>query len=59
MSNIDSPCIAACSLNADKICRGCFRSLAEISQWGQADKGEKIKILNNSNARKKERFAAY
>ncbi|MGB5444643.1 MAG: DUF1289 domain-containing protein [Psychromonas sp.] len=58
MSNIDSPCIAACSLNKDNICQGCFRSLAEISRWGQADQEQKIKILNNSKLRKKGQICA-
>ncbi|WP_372881801.1 DUF1289 domain-containing protein [Psychromonas sp.] len=56
MGNIKSPCIAACSLNKDKVCLGCFRSLAEISLWGQADQEQKIKILNNSKLRQKGSF---
>ena len=32
-----SPCISKCTLNNEKICTGCFRSLNEISLLSQVD----------------------
>lgn len=32
---MDSPCVASCKLNADKICVGCFRHIDEIVDWNK------------------------
>lgn len=32
---MDSPCIASCKLNSDKICVGCFRHIDEIVDWNK------------------------
>jgi len=29
----DSPCVAVCSTLFDEICRGCGRSVMEVSNW--------------------------
>ncbi len=47
-----SPCVRNCCLNEDDICLGCFRSLAEILQWGGADNDERLAILQNARQRK-------
>jgi predicted Fe-S protein YdhL (DUF1289 family) len=54
MNNLNSPCIAVCSLDDEKICRGCFRHMDEILQWGKATDTQKIKVLALSRARQKE-----
>ncbi|WP_415231929.1 DUF1289 domain-containing protein [Psychromonas sp.] len=59
MNNINSPCIGACSLDANKICQGCFRRMHEISLWGRATNTQKIKILASSSARQKESLTTY
>ena len=42
---IPSPCISVCQINAvTGMCAGCFRSLAEIASWSQANEAEKKRI---------------
>lgn len=42
---VTSPCVGVCQLNAEKLCTGCGRSLAEIAEWGRAtaDRQQRIK----------------
>jgi hypothetical protein len=41
-----SPCTAVCVLDSDTgYCRGCFRTVAEISAWGSLGRAEKLRIL--------------
>jgi predicted Fe-S protein YdhL (DUF1289 family) len=42
---VKSPCVGVCQLNADKLCMGCGRSLAEIAEWARAsaDRQRRIK----------------
>lgn len=42
---VQSPCVRNCCLNEQNICLGCFRSIDEIIQWGQASDAVKLKIL--------------
>lgn len=37
---MDSPCIASCKLNADKICIGCYRHIEEIVGWNKKSDAE-------------------
>ncbi len=37
---MDSPCIASCKLNADKICIGCYRHIEEIVDWNKRSDAE-------------------
>jgi hypothetical protein len=32
-----SPCLNICSLDERGLCRGCFRTLAEIAEWTRMD----------------------
>jgi hypothetical protein len=32
-----SPCLNICSLDEQGVCRGCFRTLAEIAEWTRMD----------------------
>jgi len=48
-----SPCIRNCCLNEDDICLGCFRTLNEITQWGQADDDTRRNILLKAERRRK------
>ena len=47
-----SPCISKCTLNNEKICTGCFRSLNEISLWSQVDNNMRHRFLTNIKNRK-------
>jgi predicted Fe-S protein YdhL (DUF1289 family) len=41
-----SPCIALCILDpASGLCRGCQRSIDEITRWSNLDAAEKRRIL--------------
>jgi len=41
-----SPCIDVCRMDeASGLCRGCFRTLEEISVWSRAAPAERLRIL--------------
>jgi predicted Fe-S protein YdhL (DUF1289 family) len=41
----ESPCIRDCTLGADEVCTGCYRSLAEIIAWLSLTADEKRVVL--------------
>ena len=48
-----SPCTAVCVLDSDSaLCRGCFRTLAEIAAWATLERAEKQRILGELPARR-------
>jgi hypothetical protein len=48
-----SPCTAVCVLDSDSgLCRGCFRTLAEIAAWASLERAEKQRILDELPARR-------
>ncbi|MFW2439254.1 MAG: DUF1289 domain-containing protein [Arenicellales bacterium] len=49
---VPSPCIDRCCLNDDDVCMGCFRSLQEILDWGEAGSQARLKILKMAEQRK-------
>lgn len=40
-SPVRSPCIGVCTLDANGLCRGCLRTMAEIAGWSQMDDAER------------------
>jgi len=46
-----SPCILICTLDEDKICLGCGRSLEQISAWALMSKDEQWAIVDELAAR--------
>ncbi len=48
---IPTPCVMICTLNEDDICIGCLRSLDEIGRWPDADREERLQILDNIGER--------
>lgn len=55
MSSVEpgSPCTAVCVLDSDSgLCRGCFRTLAEIAAWSSLERAEKQRILGELPARR-------
>ena len=53
MNAIDSPCIKICVLDAERgLCRGCHRTLAEISCWVNCTRAEKFAVLEKVAQRK-------
>ena len=50
-----SPCINVCQLDARTgLCRGCYRTLDEISAWGEASDNAKRLILESVVKRREE-----
>lgn len=48
-----SPCVRRCCLDdRTDVCVGCFRSLAEIMRWGNADAEERRQILSRCAQRR-------
>ena len=52
MNSVTSPCVRNCSLNEQRICRGCFRHLDEIMCWPDADEAIRRDILERAAARR-------
>lgn len=50
----NSPCVRNCCLNEDDVCLGCFRSLAEITQWSVATDETRQLILLKAGTRRDE-----
>lgn len=49
---MDSPCIASCKLNSDKICIGCYRHIEEIVDWNKRTDAEQLQIIAQLAERK-------
>jgi len=50
---VKSPCKKKCSLNKNRICPECFRSIDEIVSWPDADNATKRKILEAVKLRRR------
>jgi len=48
---VQSPCINVCELGEDDVCKGCYRSLEEITAWGYARFEERIRIVSKAKQR--------
>jgi hypothetical protein len=47
-----SPCLNICSLDERGICRGCFRSLAEIAEWTRMSAAEQWTTVARAERRR-------
>lgn len=47
-----SPCINVCSLDAGEVCRGCYRTLAEIAGWGAMSASEQWATVERAERRR-------
>ncbi len=52
METVNSPCVRNCSLDEQRICRGCFRHLDEIVSWPDADEQRRRDILDRAATRR-------
>jgi predicted Fe-S protein YdhL (DUF1289 family) len=51
--NTLSPCKRICILDENKrLCKTCFRTLSEISNWGNFNKKQKLEIFEKINTRR-------
>lgn len=48
---IPSPCINICTLDADGLCQGCYRTVEEITLWSRLDPAGQRAVLEASRAR--------
>jgi len=55
---IASPCIKQCNLDTHNICLGCFRSIAEITSWSQADAQTRRQVLAKAKIRSQQKLVA-
>jgi predicted Fe-S protein YdhL (DUF1289 family) len=53
-----SPCIQLCSLDEHGWCRGCYRTLAEISAWSSLGARERLAVLDATAQRRASLAAA-
>lgn len=55
---IESPCIQICTLNAEGVCIGCFRTADEIGGWLSLSAGQRSRIMNELSGRAEQLFEA-
>ncbi|MBU2070223.1 MAG: DUF1289 domain-containing protein [Gammaproteobacteria bacterium] len=51
---VESPCVACCRLNADKLCVGCYRHISEIVDWNRRTDEQNAAILQKVAKRKQQ-----
>ncbi|MBA4371529.1 MAG: DUF1289 domain-containing protein [Thermodesulfovibrio sp.] len=49
---VKSPCVKKCSLDKDKVCPACNRTLDEIVAWPEADDHLRNRILEAARLRR-------
>ena len=54
---VESPCVACCRLNADKVCVGCYRHISEIVDWNKRTDEQNSAILQQVAERKRQALA--
>jgi predicted Fe-S protein YdhL (DUF1289 family) len=47
-----SPCLNICTLDEHDVCRGCYRSLAEIAGWPRMSAAEQWATIARAEARR-------
>jgi uncharacterized protein len=47
-----SPCLNICSLDEKGVCRGCFRTLAEIAEWTRMNAAEQWATVGRAESRR-------
>jgi len=51
---VPSPCVSVCKMNDDRsLCKGCWRTIPEISAWSKSSDAEKLVIWSRVAARVK------
>lgn len=51
MSEVESPCVFVCTLDADDVCIGCGRTGSEIAEWSFVDDDRKQEVVERSARR--------
>ena len=47
-----SPCVSICTLDERGVCRGCFRTLAEIADWTRMTAADQWATVARADARR-------
>jgi len=55
-NEFSTPCIGVCQYDNEDICRGCFRTLDEISNWALMTEEERKEIMKKLNQRAESLF---
>ena len=53
---VSTPCIGVCQYDNEDICRGCFRTLDEISNWALMTEEERKEIMKKLDERAESLF---
>ncbi len=48
---VESPCINVCTLDAQKVCIGCGRTIEEIAVWSRLDDEERRAVCELAQSR--------
>jgi len=48
----NSPCLNICSLDEQGVCRGCYRTLAEIAAWTRMNPDEQWMVVRRAESRR-------
>lgn len=48
LQSIATPCINVCTVGADGMCTGCFRTVKEIGFWSQWDNSRRIDLMDHA-----------
>lgn len=49
---IPSPCTGVCTIDADGLCLGCHRSMAEITHWARMDDEARLRLMEDELPRR-------
>ena len=55
-NEFSTPCIGVCQYDNEDICRGCFRTLDEISNWALMTEEERKEIMKKLDERAQSLF---
>jgi len=55
-NKFSTPCIGVCQYDNEDICRGCFRTLDEISNWALMTEEERKEIMKKLDERAESLF---
>jgi predicted Fe-S protein YdhL (DUF1289 family) len=57
LSRLDSPCVNVCTLDAQKVCIGCGRTIEDIAVWSRLGDEERRAVCERA-ARRKQSFSS-
>jgi len=55
LPRVDSPCVNVCTLDAQKVCIGCGRTIEEIAVWSRLSDEERRAVCERAQSRNQSR----